>query len=217
MITDRITADAQWLKHEGGTFDIGGVAFAGSSLTPLPSGGLLLSQGGNAAPGPNNYPCTMWYCPRPIYSKTGCTMPFSFRFGSTAPAAMNAMEVDRMYAMTCSDGKVRLFPGSTQWVPGIGWMIVNAAGDWVPTGYNPSYLVGKKYHVKIVHAWDLVNNTMSVVSIDGFAVPAGLQRVAAAVTNWAPGFVNVQLQPSSKPAGLAWDVTIGRKIDLQWE
>jgi hypothetical protein len=215
MIVDHLS-DAVWQEHAGGTADIGGVAYESSSLLQIPGGDLLLQVSGNAEPGPDNYPCHMWYTPRPIYSKTGCTLAYDLWVGATAPAAMNAMEIDCMYAMTCADGKMRLFNGSAQWLPGTGWMIVNAAGEWMGTGYNPGYLPDKKYGVEIVHAWDLTKNTFSVVSIDGFPAPADLQNAPAAVTTWTPGFVNVQLQPSGQPAGLAWAARIG-KLRLEWE
>ena len=218
MITDRLS-DAVWLSHPGGTANIGGVPYQTFTMTPLPGGDLFIQVARSADPTGKGYPCAMFYTTRPIYSRTGCTLKFTLRFGTTAPAAMNAMEVDGMYAMTCADGKTRLFNGSAQWVPGIGWQIVNAAGDWISTGYNPVYEVGKEYEVEFVHGWDLTANRFSFVRIDKFKVIAPApQNVPASmpVPAWAPGFVNVQIQPSGQPAGLAWAVTIGGKIKLRW-
>jgi hypothetical protein len=213
MITDDLK-DAVWLTHPGGTASIGGVAYTSATMAQVSGDELTMQVAGNADPGPENYPCQMWYTKRPIYSQTGCTLEAKFRLSSTALAAMNAIEVDGMYAMLCADGQTRTFNGSAQWIPGIGWMIWSAAGKWVATGYNPPYKPGKKNRVRFVHAWDLTANTMSVVSIDGFQVSSALQNVPAKVMGWAAGFVNVQVQPSSKPAGLPWAVWV--KVKLVW-
>ncbi len=215
MLTDNLT-DAVWQTHAGGTADIGGVAYTDASMTALPFGDIVLQVSGSADPTGKGYPCQMWYTTRPIYSKTACKLVVPFCLGPTALTAMNAIELDCMYAILCADGKTRLFNGSAQWLPGTGWMVVNAAGEWVATGYNPAYNPDKKYRVRFVHSWDLVKNTMSVVSIDGYQVPSALQNVLAAITTWAAGFVNFQAQPSGKPAGLAWMLTIGRKLRLKW-
>jgi hypothetical protein len=214
MLTDKLT-DAVWYTHAGGTASIGGVAYTEAEMAQVSGDELTMQVAGSADPTGKGYPCNMWYTSRPIYSKTGCTLKYDLQLGPTALTAMNGMETDGMYAMTCADGQVRLFNLSAQWLPGTGWMVVNAQGEWVAVGYNPNYQPGTKYAVKIRHSWDLVKNTFSVLSFDGFLVPAPLQNVPAKESNWQAGFVNVQVQPSSKPAGLPWSSRVS-KIELKW-
>jgi hypothetical protein len=162
----------------------------------------------------------MNYCTRPIYSTTGCTLDFRINLSASAYGAANAYEFDGMYAILCPDGNVRLFNCSCQYNNGLKvWQVVNAAGEWVSTGITSGVLAPDVDHViEIVHAFNMTTYTSSVVSItvDGVTgyVPLELQNVLAKITSWLAGFVNVQQQQSSLPAGLEWSMVFCP--ELQW-
>jgi hypothetical protein len=214
MLIDELDETTVWEQHLGGTAGIGGVAPKSASITLVPDdhASWLMQIAGNAAP-PNGFPCNMFFTTRPIYSTTGCTREFELTLSGSAPTCAQVYECDGMFPMTCSDGKIRMFNGSVQYLNGVGWMVVNAAGSWVATGINPKMGPGK-HKISITHTWSLTANTMSVTSIttDGVQglVPAALQKVACAISTWPPEQVNIQFQTGSLPAGGTWSMRPGK-------
>jgi hypothetical protein len=219
MLIDELDETTVWSQHLGGTNDIGGVAPISASIALVPDthASWLMAISGNSAP-PDGFPCNMFYTSRTIYSATGCVREFDLFVDENAPAEAQLYECDGMFPMTCSDGKIRMFNGSTQYVNGTGWMVVNAAGDWEAIDFNPKMAPGW-HKIRIEHEWSLTANTMSTPSIttDGVTgqTPAALLNVACEISTWAAGKVNLQFQTGSLPAGGSWTMR-PRKVRIIW-